>query len=392
MYERALTAADLDSTDLLALLEREDPVGVLSIFADAESDARRSEIDLRNRMSELQRRLGADGPRERAEALADTVARRWPDIEALWDPTGDGRGRALFAPLSGGEPTRVSTRQSFANRVVLDDRPFIHPLLERLERGRPAGVALLSGGVAELLEWRHGELVALARFVAEIDAPRERPGPVAAGPARHQQTTPWREQRARRSRNRRRRFLDHVASEMADAARRHGWERLVLAGAERLTRRVLRALPESLRDHAIRDRRHLIELESDAVEPIVRELLERQQADWDARLVQSVRDAAMGGRGGALGLSEVLAALNDARVEHLVYDPDVRYDGAIASDGRLVVPPEWHPTAGPLTPEPRLTERMVERCLATGARITPVSGPAAAMLADMGAVAARLRW
>ena len=42
--------------------------------------------------------------------------------------------------------------------------------------------------------------------------------------------------------------------------------------------------------------------------------------------------------------------------------------------------------------EPRLTERMVERSLATGARVTPVSGEGAALLADMGGVAARLRW
>ena len=42
--------------------------------------------------------------------------------------------------------------------------------------------------------------------------------------------------------------------------------------------------------------------------------------------------------------------------------------------------------------EPRLTERMVERCLETGARVTPVGGRAAAMLAETGGVAAQLRW
>jgi hypothetical protein len=47
----------------------------------------------------------------------------------------------------------------------------------------------------------------------------------------------------------------------------------------------------------------------------------------DARLTHRIRDAAMAGRGGALGLSEVTAALNDARVEHLVYDPAIRYAG-----------------------------------------------------------------
>ena len=94
----------------------------------------------------------------------------------------------------------------------------------------------------------------------------------------------------------------------------------------------------------------------------------------------------------ALGLFEVLAALNDARVMHLVYDPEIRYAGAIADDGHLSLPPAQRPLAAGVVEEPRLTERMVERCLQTGARITPVSGAAAAMLADTGGVAARLRW
>ena len=65
--------------------------------------------------------------------------------------------------------------------------------------------------------------------------------------------------------------------------------------------------------------------------------------------------------------------------------------GAIADDGQLSSPPVHRPL-GRVVEEPRLTERMVERCLRTGARVTPVGGAAAAMLADSGGVAARLRW
>jgi hypothetical protein len=42
--------------------------------------------------------------------------------------------------------------------------------------------------------------------------------------------------------------------------------------------------------------------------------------------------------------------------------------------------------------EPRLLERIVERALHTGARITPVVGPAADELADADGIAALLRW
>jgi hypothetical protein len=33
-------------------------------------------------------------------------------------------------------------------------------------------------------------------------------------------------------------------------------------------------------------------------------------------------------------VSEVVAALNEARVEHLVDDPELRYVGAVGGDGR----------------------------------------------------------
>ena len=84
------------------------------------------------------------------------------------------------------------------------------------------------------------------------------------------------------------------------------------------------------------------------------------------------------GRSGAaaLGLSEVAAALNVGRVAHLVYDPEVRYTGTVAPDGALYGDVEVGPGGHPGTPEPRLTERLVERALDTGARISPVEGAA----------------
>ena len=100
----------------------------------------------------------------------------------------------------------------------------------------------------------------------------------------------------------------------------------------------------------------------------------------------------MSGAGGALGLSEVLAGLNEARVSHLIYDPEVRFDGAVGDDGRMFSRSESPPAAGRIRPEPRLTERIVERCLETGAEITPVEGAASTILADAGGIAALLRW
>jgi hypothetical protein len=79
-------------------------------------------------------------------------------------------------------------------------------------------------------------------------------------------------------------------------------------------------------------------------------------------------------------------------VSHFIYDPEVRFDGAVGEDGRLFPRSESPPAAGRIRPEPRLIERIVERGLETGAEITPVEAAARSTLADAGGIAALLRW
>ena len=108
-------------------------------------------------------------------------------------------------------------------------------------------------------------------------------------------------------------------------------------------------------------------------------------------LIGRVREQAHGAGAAALGLSEVVGALNQARVAHLVYDPFVRYRGSVAGDGTLYAEDETALTAA-ATADPRLTERIVERALETGARVSPVEGAAADGLAEADGIAAVLRW
>ena len=84
-----------------------------------------------------------------------------------------------------------------------------------------------------------------------------------------------------------------------------------------------------------------------------------------------------------------MGALNEGRAEHVIYDSALRYSGAIAPDGSLLAAGE---APGLGTEEPRLLERILERALHTGARVTPVDGSAADHLADAGGIAALLRW
>ena len=64
----------------------------------------------------------------------------------------------------------------------------------------------------------------------------------------------------------------------------------------------------------------------------------------------------------------------------------------VDADGALFAAGEKPPGAHGLTQEPRLTERLVERALGTGARVTPIEGAASGALADADGIAALLRW
>ncbi len=378
MFHRELTASDLNDAVLLDLLRMEDPLGVLSIFVEMPADGadRRAELEIKNRLTHLEQRAGGNGSLLRAEALRATLARVTPALESLFDPSATGRGGAVFATLSGPEIISRATPMPLASRVVLDSRPFVRPLLELLDEGEPAGGVLTSTRDAEVLDWRLGALRRLTQVTREPED-------------EHGETATPHDQRARRERDRQLRWIEDVAADVFRLAGEHGWERLLISGDERLTDPLVDALPLDLRAKALLDARRLHENDPPALAAAIAERLGQDRAGRNARLSRRVRAAALGAQQGALGLSEVVAALNEGRAEHVIYDSALRYSGAIAPDGSLLAAGE---APGLGKEEPRLLERILERAFQTGARVTPVDGSAADNLADAGGIAALLRW
>lgn len=388
-----MTAGRLDFETLLELLRRTDPVGVLSIYVNVQpgADARAVSIDIKNRLWDLERGLESDGPAERARAVADAIARLLPEIERLIDGEEPGRGRVLFAAAGDRWSTRLSSQLPLPTRVVLDSSPFIHPLLELLDEGRPAGVVVASRNQARLLEWRTGELSPLKDMrLGVVEPPHERAGPVGSRPAKRH-GTPTGEQRNARERHRSARFIASVAATASRLAAERGWERVIVSGGEHLTWPLVKALSPELRDHALRDHRLLVRSPLSDLAQLITERVRAGHDELELRLAREVRERAHGAGAAALGLSEVLAALNQARVAHLVYDPCIRYRGTVWQDGSLYAEGESR-TAGVHSPDTRLTERIVERALETGARVTPVEGAARKDLADACGIGALLRW
>lgn len=383
----------LDEETLLELSRRSDELGVLSVYVHDEPgrDHDATAIDLKNRYRELRRNVEADGGQERARDVARALERLAPRVEALTDTRNPGRGRIAFAALTGDWFVQLDSHLPVPNRLVMDSGPFIHPLLELLDEGRPAGVVLVSGDSARVMEWRLGRLKTLTELEQEyVQAPHERAGQIGGGPSGVHQT-PMREQRQARERERADRFLDQIADIITRIAQERGWERLLVSGGDRWTEPFTSRLPDALAATVVQDTRVLAGLDSEALLDVVTDQLAANHAAREQRLAQQVRDAGLAGTG-ALGLSEVAAALNQGRVSHLVYDPEVRYRGSLSGDGVLYAHDEAGLGTQPPTPEPRLTERLVEQALATGARVSPVEGAASGVLHESEGIGALLRW
>jgi len=247
----------------------------------------------------------------------------------------------------------------------------------------------VSAHAAELLDWRFGDLRSLSRVTREFaDDGGDRPGPLVTNSAGARPVTAARDQRWRREREQQMRWMEQVAAEVLHLADEQDWGRIVISGDERLTGPLVDALPTRLRDVALLDPRHL-QSDHPALAMDIAERLRQDRAGRNVDLSRRVRAAALGAQRGALGLSEVVAALNEGRVEHVIYDSARRYTGGIGLDGSLFADAE---RLGLGTEEPRLLERIVERALDTGARVTPLDGLAADRLADADGIAALLRW
>jgi len=159
------TIDELDDKAVLDLARRTDTLGVLSVYvnADPTGDRNAVAIDLKNRYRELQRRVTEETPTDRRRDLVAALDRLGPEVERLATSTESGRGRVVFAALGADWMVRLDSQMTVPNRVVLDDAPFVHPLLELLDEGRTAGVVLAAGDEARLLEWRLGRMRQIGR-------------------------------------------------------------------------------------------------------------------------------------------------------------------------------------------------------------------------------------
>lgn len=402
MHYEGGAALSLDRATLNTLAAMTDEIGMLSIYVTldphrrAESAAKPSwELRLRSQLAEVQERLKTTGPREHYAALSKRLEHLRLDLERLLDPATPGQGRAVFTGVADGAVHQISLQVPLVDRVRLEPRAHLHPLVGAWSNAGPAGVVAVSADEVRVVDLRFGwtDEVAVVRYTNHTEQ-RELKGPAAANPAMAQHSSSQHDLFERREEDKLLRFLRSVGPKVAEFASRHGWEFLVVTGEAHLAQAVIEGLPLPWADEVITLSHPVTTLTRAklvaTVEPALADA--RQQRHWS--LANRVREAAMSANAGAIGLGETLDGLQQGRVAHLLLAADRQWSGSRTPDGRLVPDGEVPPgVAGEVMSfEPDLGERMIELAFRDSAQVTVLDPAHAAPLADADGVGAVLRW
>jgi hypothetical protein len=341
-------------------------------------------VELRNGLREVGRGAGQDGPREERLVLRELRERVERDVLAL-EPAGRGRGLAWFLAADGGLDQRFTLQLPPASTLARwDDRPFVSPLAEVADRGRPAGLVLVSTEAVRLLHWQAGQVAEPAQSLYEIERGQWRdydayvghPGRSPAGmhvAEFDQRVAEWRQ-----------RFLRTTAQAVAAQITGLGWDRILLAGEPRVTAAFGQELPEPVAGQvAAVAEVNLLWEEHAAVADRLEGALEQARVQ-QARVLaeQAIQDAFAGGPA-AIGWPEVMHSLAYHRVRHLIVAAGDPPDPALLD-------PHTQQTLG-WPSRQMLIERAVEHAVISNAEVTilPADTPE---LDRAGGAAALLRY
>lgn len=393
----------LDWATLRAMAGMTDEIGVLSVYVNRDPHTRAEgsasppwELRLRQQLGQLRDDLKQRGPREHWKALTDRLDTLTPEFTRLLDPTSSGQGGALFAGVASGEVRTVAVQMPLDDRVVLESRPYLRPLVTAWSNAGPAGAVSVSEDELKLIDLRFGyaEMVGSIPCLYESEVTRELKGPAGNNPALAQHSAPQHDLFERREDDKLLRFLRTVGPQLAEHVTSREWTYLVLTGDASLVNAVRDGLPPQLPAEVVTMDHPVNSLTppklAATVSPAVAEARQRRHR----ALAERARDNALSANAGAFGLGETLGALQEGRVAHLLLAADRQWSGSRTPEGYLTPDGEVPPgaDAGTLSPEPHLGERMIELAFAEAAAITVLDPSEADPLTEADGIGAILRW
>lgn len=385
------------SDPILDLARVRDPIGVLTVMVTRVPGLRSEAIPghrlVRGALAELDDTTGRVPDGEMIEAYRQRRSEIIGLVDELLDAHEPDRGRVLVVPLSG-PALRLNVWGEVSDGAVLGADTHVAPLLILREQGRPIGLVAISSTHLHVVVRAAGHV----RTDRNIEIPRT---PSAGGrpeiPVAHQETERHLQSRTfgrRTTRHRAAEIAAH-ADELAELAVSGGWSAVAICGDSELSEPIRRRMAAS---GIVVIGTKVTPGEGWSADRLERAL--HAEIEHAARIRRQELAACVLGAGYApgaaavLGVDDVLGALVEGRVHHLVLAPDAlptTYEES--PDGRLVAAHEL--PAGVLHGRPRrlpgLCDRMVAEAVRHGAEVTALAVDEAPELASANGAVALLR-
>jgi len=163
----------IHSDDLRAVAQLRDEEGVLSCYLTVDPDQETTgghpgEKKLYEGLDAVVSAAGDRGDRAFQARLADLLMTLEPRLRELAGAGTPGRGRALFAGLGSGAIRTVRTQAPLGHHVVLDESPYLRPLVEAYGAGDPAGLVAVTAHSVRVLRERLGFMTPVAELRHEL--------------------------------------------------------------------------------------------------------------------------------------------------------------------------------------------------------------------------------
>lgn len=383
MFDRAL---------LRALATADPPSPVLSVYARTDprdpsntGHAPAWEVALRNGLRTVSEELEVGDDRELRLSFRDLRERIEDELPAL-EPAERARSVAWFVGADGTEHARLGLQLPVReDRVVLDGRPFVSPLVDVADRGAATGVVLVGLEHVRLLQIEQGEVSEpdASEYEIALGDWRRYGGSAGGSPERGTRGTSHSERYEARVSKQRSRMFDTAARATAGRLDELAWGRVVLVGQHQVAGEFSDAAPGALTDRivSVLDA-NLGGEDASVVAETLEPHLDEQWRAGAAALAREASDRAAAGGAGSVGPDETLATLVAGRVSHLVLDPGADFSAAASA-------PLVEALGGP---SELLAERAVEAAVASDAEVTALAAEDAPELARAGGMLALLRW
>lgn len=262
--------------------------------------------------------------------LADAEARRALDAnlvvirQAVAEAPGGTRGLAVFSSLARGLRHVVPLGFPVENRLVIDEEPFVLPLLERWYGEPMYLIALLDSDEAHLFEARHGlpeRVRDLERADLHEQFQRDKPRftyKKRFAKAEHERLHGVDDDR----------FLRDVARMIEDHYRGGPFGALILLGHPTLTQPLRRLLPRDLENAVAGEAAHAMTTRPEDLADDVSRLIEEDRRARERRLLAELQERRKQGHLLASGPTGVLDALQQGRATQVILGPRHDLTGA----------------------------------------------------------------